>query len=307
MNRPFSFQAERISRLFHSFNVAAAAMLGLVILLVVYISIRYRRRGNDSGEGAQVTGNNLLEALMIGLPAILLAGFFFASLAAQRAIAPPIGPDLKPDVIITGHQWWWEADYPQAKVITANEVHLPVGRRLLMEMRSADVIHDWWVPELGNKTDLVPGTSNYLWLTINKPGLYIGACSEFCGAQHAWMRIKVVGENEKAFNGWLAANARTALPPADSLAVRGAALFQAKTCASCHRIGGTPAVAKVGPDLTHVGSRNYLLTGMLSTSEANLMAWISHPQQIKPGAWMPDFILSRDSVKAIAHYLESLK
>jgi cytochrome c oxidase subunit II len=210
-------------------------------------------------------------------------------------------------VVITGHQWWWQVEYPGTEVVTANEVHLPVGRPLLMEMRSADVIHDWWVPELGNKTDLIPGSSNYLWVEIRKRGDYAGACSEFCGAQHAWMRIKVVAESQADFSRWLAANAKTAVGPVDSLAREGALLFQTKTCANCHRVSGTPAVAGVGPDLSHLGSRSELLTGLLPMSEAGLMDWIEHPQRIKPGARMPDFIFSPDSVRAIAHYLEHLK
>jgi cytochrome c oxidase subunit 2 len=281
-------------------------MLLLVIGLVIFICVRYRAKG-DPSEGAQTTGNKSLEALMIGVPILLLGWFFFQSVGTARAVAPASDNTRKPDVVITGHQWWWEVAYPGYGVITANEVHLPVGKHILMEMRSADVIHDWWVPELGNKTDLVPGNKTYLSVDIMRPGDYLGTCSEFCGAQHAWMRIRVVAQRPADFAVWLAANAKTALPPTDSLSREGAASFQAMTCASCHRIGGTPAVADAGPDLTHVGSRRELLTGILPTSEADLRSWISDPQRIKPGARMPDFILSRDSIAAIAHYLEQLK
>lgn len=281
-------------------------MLLLVIGLVVIICWRYRATG-DPSEGSQNTGNNVLEAMMIGIPALLLGWFFFQSGGIARAIAPAGETTAKPDVIITGHQWWWEVAYPGHDVITANEVHLPVGKHLLMEMRSGDVIHDWWVPALGNKTDLVPGNKTYLSLDIVKPGDYSGACSEFCGAQHAWMRIRVVAQLPEDFAIWLAANAKPALPPVDSLSRQGAALFQAMTCGNCHRIGGTSATANAGPDLTHVASRKELLTGILPMDEADLRSWIGHPQQIKPGARMPDFIMSRDSIAAIAHYIEQLK
>ena len=187
-------------------------MLLLVIGLVVIICWRYRATG-DPSEGSQNTGNNVLEAMMIGIPALLLGWFFFQSGGIARAIAPAGETTAKPDVIITGHQWWWEVAYPGHDVITANEVHLPVGKHLLMEMRSGDVIHDWWVPALGNKTDLVPGNKTYLSLDIVKPGDYSGACSEFCGAQHAWMRIRVVAQLPEDFAIWLAANAKPALPP----------------------------------------------------------------------------------------------
>jgi len=244
---------------------------------------------------------------MIGGPTLLLAFFFYQTVMTMNTVSPAVPKNSQPDVVITGHQWWWEVDYPSAHVVTANEVHLPVGKRLLMQMRSADVIHDWWVPELGNKIDLVPNMSNYLWLNIHKAGNYIGACSEFCGAQHAWMRINVIAQNESDFNKWLAANAKTPIAPTDSVAIHGSELFQSKTCASCHRIQGTAATFSVGPDLTHLASRQTLLTGLMENNENNLFKWVSHPQEVKPGAHMPDFNMDKDSVKAIVHYLEELK
>jgi cytochrome c oxidase subunit 2 len=281
-------------------------MLLLVICLVAFICLRYRARGSRA-EGAQCTGNKVLEGLMIGIPTLLLGWFFIQSVGTARAVAPSGENAGRPDVIITGHQWWWEVSYPEYGVITANEVHLPVGKHIRMEMRSGDVIHDWWVPELGNKTDLIPGNKTFLSVDISKPGVYPGSCSEFCGAEHAWMRIRVVAQAQQDYVAWLAANAKAALPPDDSLSRAGAVIFQTKTCANCHRIGGTPATAAAGPDLTHIGSRRELLTGLLPMNEADLVSWISHPQLIKPGARMPDFILSKDSVAAIAHYLEQLK
>lgn len=225
----------------------------------------------------------------------------------MNAVSPSVPKNRQPDIVITGHQWWWEVAYPASNVVSANEVHLPVGKQLLMEMRSADVIHDWWVPELGNKMDLIPNHPNYLWLNIHKPGKYIGACSEFCGAQHAWMRINVIAQTESDFNKWLAANAKDAVQPTDELAMKGAELVQSKSCGSCHRIVGTAATSNVGPDLTHLASRHSLLTGLMENNENNLFKWISHPQQIKPGAHMPDFNMDKDSVNAIVHYLEELK
>jgi cytochrome c oxidase subunit 2 len=305
--KPASQQAERIHRLFTFFNIAAAAMLLLVIALVIYICIRFRKKEGDEEEPASAKNNGKLEITMIGGPTLLLAWFFYQTVASMHAVAPSIAANRKPDVIITGHQWWWEVEYPAAKVITANEVHLQAGKPLLLEMRAADVIHDWWVPELGNKMDLLPNINNYLSLYINKPGEYIGACSEFCGVQHAWMRIHVIAQNEKDYNQWLVVNAANARLPQDNLAVTGAALFQNKTCGSCHRIRGTNAIGVAGPDLTHLESRQHLLTGLLKNNEADLFKWINHPQQIKPGANMPDFIFSKDTVNAIVHYLNQLK
>ncbi|HEY5368141.1 MAG TPA: cytochrome c oxidase subunit II [Hanamia sp.] len=307
IENPASQQADRINRLFNYFNVAAAGMLLLVIFLIVYICIKFRQKKGDTDEPVQTAHNNKLEAAMIGGPVLLLAFFFYQTLATMNAVSPSIPKNRQPDIVIIGHQWWWEVDYPGANVVAANEVHLPVGKQLLMEMRSADVIHDWWVPQLGNKMDLVPNDPNYLWLNINKPGKYIGACSEFCGAQHAWMRINVIAQSESDFNKWLAANATAAVQPSDELAMKGAELIQSKSCGSCHRIAGTAATSNVGPDLTHLASRQTLLTGLMENNETNLFKWISHPQQIKPGAHMPDFNMDKDSVNAIVHYLEELK
>jgi cytochrome c oxidase subunit 2 len=307
VEHPVSFQAEKISRLFNAFNIAASVVLLLIIVLVAYICIRYRQRRSDQGEGSQTTGNKLLEAVMILAPAALLGWFYYESVRTEKAIAPAVSASRRPDLIITGHQWWWEVEYPAAGVTTANEVHLPTGRHLLLEMRSADVIHDWWVPELGNKTDLIPGTKNYLWLDIKRAGEYTGACSEFCGAEHAWMRIHVIAESEEDFGRWLDKNESAAVQPSDSVSRAGVLLFQTKTCANCHRIGGTPANAGIGPDLTHVAARKEMLTGLLPMDEGSLAAWIADPQQIKPGARMPDLKLNKDDVTAIAHYMAQLK
>lgn len=304
---PNSQQAEKITQLFNYFNIAAAGMILLVSGLVIYITFKFREKKNDKREPSQTTGSKKLEALMIGGPFLLLVFFFYKTVTIENDLLPTNAPNRNPDVIVTGHQWWWEVQYPGLKVIAANEIHLPAGRQVLMELHAADVIHDWWVPDLGNKMDMIPGVKNYLWVNINKAGTYEGACSEFCGKQHAWMRINVVAQSEGDYNKWLQANAASSAHPSDSLAIKGKALFQSYTCSNCHRIGGTEAKGMIGPDLTHVASRKYLLTGLLQTNEDNLYKWINHPQKIKQGAYMPDFILNKDSVRALAHYLEQLK
>ncbi|MGN6801617.1 MAG: cytochrome c oxidase subunit II [Ginsengibacter sp.] len=308
VENPASQQADKINRLFNYFNVAAAGMLLLVGFLIAYICIRYRQKKGESSEPVETKPNKWLEVLMIGGPFLLLVFFFSQTLSVMHSVTPSEkAMARKPDVIITGHQWWWQIEYPNAKVLTANEVHLPVKTPLLLEMRSADVIHDWWVPELGNKMDLIPSKKNYLSLNINKPGIYTGACSEFCGAQHAWMRIKVIAQTPSDFKKWLAENEKDADQPTDTLAETGARLFQTKTCANCHRIQGTAATATAGPDLTHLAERDELLTGLLSNNKENLFKWVDNPQQIKPGAHMPDFKFKKDTVDAIVHYLLQLK
>jgi cytochrome c oxidase subunit 2 len=305
--QPASSQASVIRDLFDDFHIAAALMLMLVIGLVTYTCLRFKQKANDHTEPKQTTGSTIWEVWMIAVPVVILLYFFYRSVSVEKEVMPPVAAGRKPDVIITGHQWWWEVSYPGANVTTANEVHLPAGKLLLLELRSADVIHDWWVPQLGAKMDLIPLQQNDLWVTIAKPGEYIGACSEFCGTQHAWMRIRVIAETEEKFSDWLKQQAVQAHAPQDELAKRGEVLFQKNTCAGCHCIKGTEAKGTIGPDLTHFGSREQMLTGLLPINEENVVQWISHPQKIKPGAYMPAFHFHKDSIQAISHYLLQLQ
>lgn len=298
-------QAEKINHLGYGFLTAASCVLLLVVILTVYIAIKFRAKGNIA-EPLQIMGNRKLEIAMVGFPTILVIVFFFWSLNTMNEVNPDRG-DHKPDVIITGHQWWWEAIYPGSNAIIANEIHLPTGRRLLMQLNSADVIHDWWIPSFGAKMDMIPGVDNYLWVTINKPGIYEGTCSEFCGEQHAWMRIMVVAQSPKDYNAWLMSHSAQATVPSDTLEKVGEALFMKASCSSCHSIKGTMAAGREGPNLTHFASRKTMLSGMMDNKPVNVEKWLSDPQKIKPGAHMPRFIFGKDSIRAITAYLSQLK
>jgi cytochrome c oxidase subunit 2 len=308
MLHPSSQQAHHIYRLFNEYNAAAFSMLGFVIVLTAYICIKFAKRKGNDRQPAQFKGSYKMEALMIGIPALLVAYFFYRTITTMRRVEPAVATHaVQPDVIVTGHQFWWQVQYPQGGVTTANEVHLPVGKKLVIELHSADVIHSWWVPELGNKMDLVPGKTNYLTLTIDKPASYAGVCSEFCGAQHAWMRLDVVAQDTAAYTAWLNANAQPAAPVTAPLAAKGAAIFQTATCANCHQVQGTAAGKREGPDLTHLFSRKKILAGMLPMNKENLYKWISDPQAVKPGAYMPGFIFPKDTLEALVQYLTQLK
>lgn len=302
---PASPQAEKIMGLTYGFILAASAILLLVVFLTVFITLKFRSKDNTD-EPPQVSGNRVLELFMVGIPFALVIGFFFWSQFTMNAVLPDRG-NHPADIIITGHQWWWQADYPSAKASTANEIHLPVGKKLLLQLDAADVIHDWWVPALGGKMDMIPGRSNYLWVTINKPGVYEGTCSEFCGQQHAWMRIRVVAQNAVDYEVWLKEQAKDAATPHDTLAEAGAALFSKASCSSCHSIRGTLSTGMQGPDLTHFASRSTMLSGMMDNNPANVNNWLTDPQKVKPGAHMPRFIFSPDSIRAITAYLSQLK
>ena len=243
---------------------------------------------------------------MLGVPMALVVAFFIMTVKTMHDVEPP-HEGKNPDVIITGHQFWWEANYPAQKVTTANEIHLPAGRTILMKLLTADVIHDWWVPSFGNKMDLVSGRENYLWLNIKKPGVYHGICSEFCGAQHANMHIIVIAQNQQDYAQWLQQHSPATTPLADPVALSGQQVFQQQTCGNCHRVSGTPAAGGAGPDLTHLASRQTLLTGVLDNNKENLEKWIQNPQEIKPGAQMPRFALDKQSLEALTTYLTSLK
>jgi cytochrome c oxidase subunit 2 len=302
---PASDQADQIYRLSVYFIIAASAVFLLVVVLLIHILIKYRSKPSDS-EPKQTKDNKAVERWMVAGPAILVALFFYLTIDTMHRVQPPI-TDQKPDIVITGHQFWWEVNYPDDSVTTANEVHMPVGKKLLVQLNSADVIHDWWVPSLGNKMDLIPGRDNHVWITIHNPGIYEGTCSEFCGAQHAWMRIKVIAQSPEDFQAWLVKDKSLAPEITGESALKGKNLFLQSSCSSCHSIRGTTAQGKVGPDLTHIASRSTLLAGMLSNNESNLGKWIGDPQKIKPGSMMPKFIYQQDSIKSLVSFISQLK
>lgn len=303
--KPASDQADLIYRLSVYFIITASAVLLLVVVLLVYILLKFRAKPADS-EPKQTRDNKTVERWMIAGPAILVGIFFYLTIDTMQKVESPITGQT-PDIIITGHQFWWEVHYPSDSLTTANEVHMPVGKKLLIQLKSADVIHDWWVPSLGNKMDLIPGRDNHVWITIQKPGVYEGTCSEFCGAQHAWMRIKVIAQSPADFNAWLEKDKQPAIEASEALAIKGKDIFLKSACSSCHTVKGTTAQGTIGPNLTHLGDRSTLLSGMLENTTTHLENWINDPQKIKPGSMMPKFIYPPDTLAAIVAYVSQLK
>ncbi len=301
-----SAQAHEINSLFYQFLIAAGIIALLVAGLVIYSAIRFRA-GRRPDEPRQVRGNRRLEIIWTIAALATVTYFFVLTARAMVAINQTVGADAKPDIVIVAHQWWWQMTYPRQGVITANELHVPAGKKLLMDIESADVVHDWWVPELGRKIDAVPGRVNHAWMDAERPGVYQGTCSEYCGAEHAWMRIKVIAQPEDSFNLWMAQQEAPARAPSGELAKEGAALFMQKSCAQCHAIRGTAAASHVGPDLTHLASRETILSGMLPNTPENLARWLRDPQKVKKGANMPNFMLSKHEIDALVAYLKGLK
>jgi len=231
--------------------------------------------------------------------------FLFVLTARTMSFADP-APPKEPDLIVIGHQWWWEAQYPKSGAIAANEIHIPTGRPISVLLDSADVLHEFWVAELTRKMTTVPGHPNHIWMQADRPGVFIGVCSEFCGTQHAWMRFTVVAQDPKEFAAWEQSQLAAASQPTGE-AAKGLALFQQMSCMSCHAIKGSVAAARVGPDLTHFASRKQFGSGIADNTPENLRSWLRDPQNVKPGVKMPNFKLNDEQISQFIAYFETLK
>jgi cytochrome c oxidase subunit 2 len=293
---PQSPQAQAIVSLFRQYLILAAVIFLVVTGIVSYSIVRYRARP-AAPEPRQVFGSRRLEFAWTAIPLLIVLVLFVFTLRTMAFVDAPREPGGAPDLIVTGRQWWWNARYPNG-AITANEIHIPAGRRLLARIESADVIHDFWVPQLARKMDAVPGRPGYIWLQADAPGTYRGACAEFCGMQHAWMRFVVVAEPEPEFQAWLAHQAEPSAEPAAGVAAEGGRLYRERKCAECHE--------KDGPPLAHVAARRHL-GGELPNTPETLARWIAHPQSIKPGNRMADPQLSAVELQQLTAYLETLQ
>jgi cytochrome c oxidase subunit II len=305
---PHSPQARRIDSLGDAMYLTSAIVFVLVVAALVWATFR-RRRGEERTDQSD---RSMRTPVIVATAAttIILFVFLMLDLSVGRAITSNPGPEAL-QVRVTGHQWWWEIQYrdslPQNWATTANEIHIPVGRPVLFELRSTDVIHSLWPPNLNGKRDLIPGNENSIWFQADSAGVYRGQCAEFCGHQHAKMGFLIVAEPPDSFRTWLARQRDTAMTPTDSVALRGQEVFLSSSCVMCHTIAGTPAGSRIGPDLTHLASRRTIAAGTLPNTRGNLAGWIVNPQAIKPGVRMPATSLDSDDLQALLTYLESLK
>ncbi|PWT97329.1 MAG: cytochrome c oxidase subunit II [Terriglobia bacterium] len=293
---PQSTNAQAIAILFARYLTLAAVIFLVVLALVVYSLIKYRARAG-AVDLRQNFGSRRLEIAWTAIPLLIVTVLFIVTVRTMAFVDAPLEPRQAPDLVVTGHQWWWEAKYPNGAV-TSHEIHIPAGRRLLVRLESADVIHDFWVPELARKMDAVPGTTGYLWLEAQQPGTYRGTCSEFCGVQHAWMRFLVIAETDAQFSAWLA---RQALPAPEAPET-----FRRAKCLDCHALSATDTKPRSGPPLAHIASRDFL-EGDLQNTAANLRRWITNPQLVKPGNRMPDSQVSGGQVRELTEYLGNLQ
>jgi cytochrome c oxidase subunit II len=280
------------------FGVACAGFTLVGFLLLLGWLRRNRRELPFGGDERVATG--LVVGLGIATPIVLLTALFvWSDIFVMRSTAAPAEGSTAMTIDVVGHDWWWEARYLGTPVVTANEIHIPTGTRIEVVGTSADVIHSFWVPELARKIDLIPGRENRLLLEADRPGRYRGQCSEFCGVQHAHMAVAVVAQTPADFRRWLA-NQRQ---PASG----GSEVFMRASCGDCHRIRGTSADGTVGPDLTHVASRQTLASLALPNTREYLRAWIRDPGRFKPGTRMPKLPLTSGELDRLVAYLEQLK
>jgi cytochrome c oxidase subunit 2 len=303
---PISDFATNIDDLFRTIFWWAMGVFVVVEGILLYVVVRYRRRSDDD-EVAQIHGSALLEFGWTLAPAVILVLIAIPTIQTIFEVdrPPPEGTDVMP-VEVIGHQWWWEFRYPESEVVTANEVHVPAGRKIEFRITSADVIHSFWFPRAGGKRDALPGDTTHLWMRIDSTGVFPGQCAEFCGESHALMQMRLIVQEPGEFRDWTARQKATPSEPTDSLALEGRRVFMG-VCSACHTVRGTRARGTIGPDLTHFAERRTLAAGMLENTEENVRRWLEDPQALKPGNEMVIPDLPDDRIRALNAYLATLE
>ena len=295
-------EARHIAGLWWLMFGLAAGVYVVVAGFIIVAAIRGRRgapRRSRISQSMFITVGGVLVPTLILL--VLAVVTVTTTGALRKAGSNPVR------IEVAGERWWWSVRYPGRQIVTANELHIPVGQPVEIGLTSDNVVHSFWVPELAGKVDTIPGQRNMLRFTADKAGTYLGVCAEFCGIQHAHMGFRVIAQSPGAFERWATAHSEPPREPASELAANGALRFQRLPCAGCHTIRGTQAQGRVGPDLTDFGSRAGIGAGAVENNSRNLARWVQHAQSIKPGALMPDLTLSDDDVHALVAYLESLR
>ncbi|WP_346619893.1 cytochrome c oxidase subunit II [Blastococcus montanus] len=286
------------------FMIVLGGLLWLATVVFLVLALRHRahREPRASDRGAKA----FIAVWGVVVPIVVLPVVFAYSLVVGVDISRPAPPEAL-TVEVIGHQFWWEVRYPEADIVTANEVHVPVGRPVRLELTSADVIHSFWVPPVAGKTDLLPDQVNLMDFQVDEPGTYLGECAEFCGIQHARMQFVLVAQPEEEFEEHMLALQAGSAEPDSDLEEAGRAVYLAEGCGSCHRIEDVSEGAGFAPDLTHLATRETIAAGMLENTRGNLAGWILDPQGLKPGVRMPPNNLEGDDLQAMLAYLESLE
>jgi cytochrome c oxidase subunit 2 len=302
---PESGSARGITSLWWTMLVGSAVALAIVALILLAAWIRRNRPGvpgvrdGDRAAVGVVIGFGLVVPIALLSALFLFGNVFLIRKTTMPTAAAATGDRPSLTVRVIGHQFWWEVRYPGSPAVTANEIHIPVRTPVRVLVSTDDVIHSFWVPQLNRKIDMIPEQTNEVLLYADRPGRYRGQCAEFCGLQHAHMGMYVFADPPAVFRAWLARESAPA-PAA------GSGLFVDK-CGSCHTIRGTEATSRVGPDLTHVGSRTSLAAVAIPNTPARLREWLRDPQRVKPGNQMPRVELTDAQIRRLVTYLEARK
>lgn len=295
------------------------ALIGLVSAVMIIIAVllvgglaRRRPKPPAGAEEKLPPASGGMNWIVVGTSIssiALFAALVYAMTTLESVASPPSEPPLT--IAVTSYDWWWKIDYPDAEdpsraFVTANEIHIPTGVPVRVELRSADVIHTFWAPQLAGKTEMIPGQTNVQWIEADTPGVYRGQCSQFCGAQHAHMAFEVIAQPQAEFDAWREAQRRGAPSAATPDARAGQHIFEAR-CAGCHSVRGTPADGMQAPDLTHLASRRLIAAGQMTNTPEHRLDWIEHAQRIKPDSLMPSMALSASDAAALSAYLSTLQ
>jgi len=308
---PASTPAKSIFGLSLFVLAVTASIFAVVFTLLAYCVVKFRKRINDDGrEPPQVYGSNQVELAWTVIPVLIVVALFMATVRVIADVQKASRPDGAIEVIAIGHQFWWEYRYPGLKVITANELHVPVSdpthpTPTFIRLLSADTDHSFWVPRLAGKTDLIPNHPNSLWIDPQATGLYLGQCAQYCGTQHAKMLLRVYVQSGEDFDRWIEQQRQPS--PAGDAGAQGQRIFETTACINCHTIRGTVANGRFGPDLTHLMSRHTIAAGAVLNTTENLRLWIQNPNAIKPGSLMPAMELNDGELDALTAYLETLR
>lgn len=291
------------------FEVILGLSVGVFVVvegLLLYNLLHHRKKPTPQGIPPQRYRDYFIEATYTGVPILIVVVIFILMSQTLRAVAIPVpmGNDVRVQII--GHQWWWEFDYPDLNIHTANELHIPVNTTVLVDLTSLDVIHSFWVPQLSGKTDVIPGLTNQMWLQGDTVGQYYGQCSEYCGANHANMRVTVFVDSQEDFDAWVANQQKPPVDPQGDLEQAGHDLITTGVCSACHNLGDSGPGNAIGPNLTHLMSRTTFAGGIFPINEANLRRWLQDTQAMKPGNDM-NHPLTAQEIDALMAYLVTLK
>lgn len=308
---PASTPARSITNLSVFVLCITGIIFAVVFALLVYTTAKFRgRRVDDRREPAQVYGSMQIELAWTIIPILIVVVLFLATARVIHAVQDAPEPAGALDVIAIGHQYWWEFRYPKLGIVTANELHIPVSgpddpSPTFLQLLSVDTDHSFWVPELGGKTDLIPNHPNKMWMDPQRTGIFLGQCAQYCGTQHAKMMLRVSVDGPDDFSAWV--RSQQTIAPEDPGATAGRRVFEQNACMNCHRVGGTSADGRFGPDLSHLMSRATIAAGAAENTHDNLRLWIQDPSAIKPGSLMPAMKLSDADLDAVVSYMETLK